>query len=166
CHENRSSAVATLRVAPPHPGPLRPPGRRGKDPRSGRVRWGRATARWLSLQSRALGSARWRNHRLTWSGRCWPRDRPRRRFAMSVTAASTTPARADTAQLLRGLGIADTAFATGNLIVRSPINGAELARLPAASRADVERTIGAAHGAFLGWRSVPAPRRGELVRRF
>jgi len=85
---------------------------------------------------------------------------------MSATAASTMPSRADTAQLLRRLGIADTAFATGNLIVRSPINGAELARLPAASRADVERTIGAAHGAFLGWRSVPAPRRGELVRRF
>src|SRR6185312_3252489 len=85
---------------------------------------------------------------------------------MSATAASTTPARADTAQLLRGLGIADTAFASGTVIVRSPINGAELARLPAASRGDVERVVGAAHGAFLAWRSVPAPRRGELVRRF
>src|SRR5690348_3429958 len=85
---------------------------------------------------------------------------------MSATAASTTPSRADTAQLLRRLGIADTAFAMGNLVVRSPINGAEIARLSAVSRADVERTIGAAHAAFLAWRSVPAPRRGELVRRF
>jgi aldehyde dehydrogenase (NAD+) len=85
---------------------------------------------------------------------------------MSATAASTTPARADTAQLLRQLGIADTAFATGDLVVRSPIDGAELARLPVASRGDAERLIGAAHAAFLAWRSVPAPRRGELVRRF
>ena len=85
---------------------------------------------------------------------------------MSATAASTTPSRADTADLLCHLDIADTALATGNLVVRSPINGAELAQLPAASRADVERTIGAAHAAFLAWRSVPAPRRGELVRRF
>src|SRR5689334_25175811 len=85
---------------------------------------------------------------------------------MTATAASTTPSRANTADLLRRLGLADTAFATGNLVVRSPLNGAEIARLPAASRADVERTIGKAHTAFLAWRSVPAPRRGELVRRF
>ena len=85
---------------------------------------------------------------------------------MSVTAASTTPSRTDTADLLRRLGIADTALATGNLVVRSPINGTEIANLAVASRADVERTIGAAQAAFFAWRSVPAPQRGELVRRF
>jgi aldehyde dehydrogenase (NAD+) len=85
---------------------------------------------------------------------------------MSATAAATTPSRADTTQLLRRLGIADTALATGSLVVRSPINGAELARLPAASRGDVEQVVAAAHAAFLDWRAVPAPRRGELVRRF
>jgi aldehyde dehydrogenase (NAD+) len=35
-----------------------------------------------------------------------------------------------------------------------------------ASPDDVEAAVARAHVAFLAWRSVPAPRRGELVRRF
>src|SRR5713101_6945987 len=85
---------------------------------------------------------------------------------MSATAVSTTPSRADCADLLRRFGVPETAFSTGGLVVRSPINGAEIARLQASSRGDVERVVGGTHAAFRAWRSIPAPRRGELVRLF
>src|SRR5258706_8963213 len=49
---------------------------------------------------------------------------------------------------------------------RSPIDSSVLARATTASPADVARAVGAAQRAFLSWRDVPAPRRGELVRRF
>ncbi|MEZ5550827.1 MAG: aldehyde dehydrogenase family protein [Pseudomonadales bacterium] len=56
--------------------------------------------------------------------------------------------------------------AAGELIVRSPIDGAEMARLQPHSQADVTRMIEQADAAFRAWRSVPAPRRGEFVRLF
>src|SRR3954447_3456260 len=53
----------------------------------------------------------------------------------------------------------------GELIGRSPIDGRELARFASASKADAERAIHSAGQAFSAWRGVPAPKRGELVRR-
>ncbi|MFN4243685.1 MAG: aldehyde dehydrogenase family protein [Tepidisphaerales bacterium] len=53
----------------------------------------------------------------------------------------------------------------GTLRVRCPIDGAELASMTAATPADVADAVAAAHDAFLKWRVVPAPVRGELVRR-
>jgi len=52
------------------------------------------------------------------------------------------------------------------LTARSPRDGAVLATLAVDTPADVERKIEAAHAAFLKWRNVPAPLRGELVRLF
>ncbi|HEX3134239.1 MAG TPA: aldehyde dehydrogenase family protein [Planctomycetota bacterium] len=52
-----------------------------------------------------------------------------------------------------------------SLIARSPIDGARLATLSAAQPVDVTAAIAAAQQAFLTWRTVPAPRRGEFVRR-
>lgn len=54
----------------------------------------------------------------------------------------------------------------GDLAVHSPIDGARLANLRSSTPTDVEATVAAAQAAFLAWRMVPAPRRGELVRRF
>ncbi|MCE4557211.1 aldehyde dehydrogenase family protein [Pelomonas cellulosilytica] len=56
--------------------------------------------------------------------------------------------------------------ASGDLTVRSPIDGGLLAQLPAAGAADMQSAIGRAQAAFLAWRVVPAPKRGELVRLF
>ena len=56
--------------------------------------------------------------------------------------------------------------ASGDLSVRSPIDGSVLAQLPTASAADMQAAIGRAHEAFKAWRVVPAPKRGELVRLF
>lgn len=52
------------------------------------------------------------------------------------------------------------------LTVRSPIDGSTLAEFAAATPKDVDAAIGKAHEAFLTWRMVPAPVRGEFVRRF
>src|SRR5256714_1085513 len=49
---------------------------------------------------------------------------------------------------------------------RSPIDGRTLATVTWASSKDVTDAIAAAHEAFLKWREVPAPKRGEFVRRF
>jgi aldehyde dehydrogenase (NAD+) len=50
------------------------------------------------------------------------------------------------------------------LVARSPIDGSRLAELSTTTPADISRAIDAASNAFLNWRLVPAPRRGELVR--
>lgn len=47
---------------------------------------------------------------------------------------------------------------------RSPIDGSLLGRVRQASPADYERAATAAQRAFLAWREVPAPKRGEVVR--
>jgi len=72
---------------------------------------------------------------------------------------------AETSRLLSSFGNT-VATDSGDLCVRSPIDGACLANLSSASPAEVDATVAAAHAAFLAWRMVPAPRRGELVRRF
>lgn len=48
----------------------------------------------------------------------------------------------------------------------SPIDGKPLASLRADSASEVQARIAKAHAAYLQWRSIPAPRRGELVRLF
>ncbi|GGN45649.1 putative aldehyde dehydrogenase [Streptomyces kronopolitis] len=48
---------------------------------------------------------------------------------------------------------------------RSPLTGEDLFGLRAATAADAEQAVADAREAFLTWRTTPAPRRGELVRR-
>jgi aldehyde dehydrogenase (NAD+) len=67
---------------------------------------------------------------------------------------------------MRQLGVPQEAFTQGDLAVRSPINGAEIARAATVKRGDVARIIREAHSAFEIWRTIPPPRRGEFVRRF
>jgi aldehyde dehydrogenase (NAD+) len=66
--------------------------------------------------------------------------------------------------LLKKLGAAPPFAAQGGLVARSPIDGLAIGYLPEASADDMRKTIEQAHAAFLTWRSVPAPCRGELVR--
>ena len=68
--------------------------------------------------------------------------------------------------LLAALGVAPTAYTDGKLIARSPIDGQPTGAVNAASPSDMHEAIAQAQAAFLPWRSVPAPRRGELVRLF
>lgn len=73
---------------------------------------------------------------------------------------------AETAALLARLGVAPDAATGGSLPVRSPITGEEIGRVRDASAEEMRAAIGRAHAAFLSWRTVPAPKRGELVRLF
>jgi aldehyde dehydrogenase (NAD+) len=51
------------------------------------------------------------------------------------------------------------------LEVHSPIDGSRLAAFPQATSEQLVAVIGQAHEAFLQWRTVPAPQRGQFVRR-
>jgi aldehyde dehydrogenase (NAD+) len=64
-------------------------------------------------------------------------------------------------RLFERLGV--TAPIAGDLPSRSPIDGGEIGRVPLG---DADAAIGRAQAAFLAWRLVPPPRRGELVRLF
>ena len=70
----------------------------------------------------------------------------------------------EVAGILSGFGVVSEAYQGGALEVRTPISGEVIAgvRMPPESAVDAQ--IERAHGAFLEWRTVPAPRRGELVR--
>ncbi len=70
----------------------------------------------------------------------------------------------ETAEILTRLGVDGAALAGGSLTVRSPVTGDESAALHSASAGEADAVIEKAHDAFLEWRMVPAPRRGELVR--
>jgi aldehyde dehydrogenase (NAD+) len=50
------------------------------------------------------------------------------------------------------------------IIVSTPVDGGKLACLKPTSVAEMPAIISAAQQAFTAWRTVPAPRRGELVR--
>ncbi len=69
-----------------------------------------------------------------------------------------------TADVLSRLGVDPAAITGGGREVSSPITGEVVARVHDASAADTVAAIEAAQRAFLAWRDVPAPRRGELVR--
>jgi aldehyde dehydrogenase (NAD+) len=70
---------------------------------------------------------------------------------------------AETRMLLDRLGISAGA---GALESRSPIDGRVIGRVQVADGQAVAAAVARAHDAFLAWRLVPPPRRGELVRLF
>jgi L-aminoadipate-semialdehyde dehydrogenase len=70
----------------------------------------------------------------------------------------------ETRNILDRLGVAAAQTQGGTLKVVSPIDGSTVAAVAETQPADVAASIGEAHQAFLTWRSVPAPRRGEFVR--
>jgi aldehyde dehydrogenase (NAD+) len=88
-----------------------------------------------------------------------------------MTTATSSPH----ADLLAEFGIREThsgAYAgewleTGGstLGVHAPGTGERIGQVKQATSADYEKVVEAAHEAFLRWREVPAPKRGEIVRR-
>ena len=68
------------------------------------------------------------------------------------------------ADILASMQIDADQFSGGNLKVYAPIDGSEIGCVRMDNRASVDAKIAKAQEAFLKWRTVPAPRRGELVR--
>jgi aldehyde dehydrogenase (NAD+) len=83
---------------------------------------------------------------------------------LSVT--STDDLRARARNSLERCGVALSPGAGPRISARSPITGEDLFEVPAAGAAQIEAAIAAAKDAFAVWRSVPAPIRGALVKRF
>jgi aldehyde dehydrogenase (NAD+) len=66
--------------------------------------------------------------------------------------------------LLEGLGVPRSTLSGGNRIVRSPVNGEEIASIRDTTPEEAAAAIGRSEAAFHLWRQVPAPKRGEFVR--
>ncbi|RIX27078.1 L-piperidine-6-carboxylate dehydrogenase [Sphingomonas edaphi] len=66
----------------------------------------------------------------------------------------------ETAKLLASLGVRTE----GSLVSQSPIDGAAIGSVAEATNGEVEQACLVAAEAFVQWRTVPAPRRGELIR--
>lgn len=69
----------------------------------------------------------------------------------------------EAANLLKRVG-AETP--TGALTVHTPIDGSQIGSVATPTSAEIDAALNRAQSAFLAWRTVPAPRRGELVRLF
>ena len=89
----------------------------------------------------------------------------------NASAARKVPSKA--AALLKALGITPISpgvfdgewSGSGPLLPSfSPNNGRLLAEVRTATPAEYDRAVARAHAAFQTWRTVPAPRRGDLVR--
>jgi aldehyde dehydrogenase (NAD+) len=81
---------------------------------------------------------------------------------MNAHISAKSP-KAEAAEILARLGL-DLSSGGGTLDARSPITGEVMASVPTISVEDANAAIERAHTAYLAWRKVPAPRRGELVR--
>lgn len=68
------------------------------------------------------------------------------------------------ADILSQMDLDPSHFSGGDLAVSSPVDGGEIGVVKMDDRDSVDAKISTAHSAFLKWREVPAPRRGELVR--
>ena len=79
-----------------------------------------------------------------------------------MSNASTIATEVD--QLLQRLGVPRSAYQGGDLTVGSPLSGLPIAAVTQTTPQEATTAIARAHAAYLAWRNVPAPRRGELVR--
>ncbi len=78
-----------------------------------------------------------------------------------MTSVEAAPA---AAALLARLGVDSSRVSDGDLVVRTPITGEEIGRVPRDDAAAATAAVTRASAAFEAWKDVPAPRRGELVR--
>ena len=70
----------------------------------------------------------------------------------------------ETGRILNALGVDRAAWTGGSMPSRSPLTGERIAAVRTVDTADVDAALGQATAAFRAWRTVPAPRRGELIR--
>src|SRR5690606_24174198 len=70
------------------------------------------------------------------------------------------------AHVLKKMGVPARAFSAGTLKVASPIDGSVIDAVRTDTPKTLDAKISRAQAAFFAWRTVPAPRRGELIRLF
>src|SRR6478609_6104874 len=70
-------------------------------------------------------------------------------------------------EINEGCSTGNNWFAGGDLLESySPVDGQLIAKVKTATEADFKKIITTAKSAFLFWREIPAPKRGEYVRQF
>jgi aldehyde dehydrogenase (NAD+) len=84
----------------------------------------------------------------------------------AIQVSSTDDLRARARRSLERCGASIEAGGGQAIHARSPITGEDLFEVAAAGSAEVSEAIAAARGAFAAWRTVPAPVRGALIKRF
>ncbi len=77
---------------------------------------------------------------------------------------TTVDTHTSAADLLERLGVDPETTAAGDLVVRTPITGEEIARVARTDAVATKAAVGRAAAAFQTWRDLPGPHRGELVR--
>jgi aldehyde dehydrogenase (NAD+) len=88
-------------------------------------------------------------------------------MAMNVAKqAQAASLAAEVEHLLQSLDVPPFQYQGGTLAAHSPITGEVLAQVRETDASGAAAAIEKAHAAFLDWRLVPAPKRGELVRLF
>src|SRR6185312_8817792 len=84
---------------------------------------------------------------------------------MSSEFPTTDDIAADVARALAAVGV-DIAAVTGDTEVRTPITGGVIFSVATQSGPQIDAAVAAAAEAFKTWRDVPAPIRGQLVKRW
>jgi aldehyde dehydrogenase (NAD+) len=72
----------------------------------------------------------------------------------------------DITDICKAVGLDARALKGGDLAVRTPIDGSDIAKLKSDDRKSADAKVARAEAAFRDWRRVPAPKRGELIRLF
>ena len=70
-------------------------------------------------------------------------------------------------EINNGSSTGSDCFSNGELLESySPVDGKLIGKVKCSTKEDYERVMSAAASAFKSWRTVPAPKRGEMVRQF
>ncbi|WP_166417485.1 L-piperidine-6-carboxylate dehydrogenase [Cochlodiniinecator piscidefendens] len=77
---------------------------------------------------------------------------------------SAPTAAAEIKDILTRLGVAPSAYTAGDTVIKSPVTGETIAQVNEMTADQAKAEIEKSATAFKAWRTVPAPRRGELVR--
>ena len=82
----------------------------------------------------------------------------------SVSAVTSSAIAHEVSGLMAQISVPEGLYSHGEIEVRSPITGDVIGHVAQTRAEDVGKAIAAAHAAYLEWRTVPAPKRGEFVR--
>jgi len=70
-------------------------------------------------------------------------------------------------EINNGSSTGKNSFSSGEIIESfSPVTGKLIGKVKCTTKIDYEEVMKSATSAFIYWRSVPAPKRGEIVRQF
>ncbi len=70
-------------------------------------------------------------------------------------------------EINNGSSTGSDCFSSGELLESySPVDGKLIGKIKCSTKEDYEKVMSAATSAFKSWRTVPAPKRGEMVRQF